>query len=158
VLLHGSSYSGELVALDHTGLPDFPLVCERLLNRRRHIHLTHVIFDVLSLEGMSLMHERYCERRAHLEALNLNGSFWTTPQPFDDGEALFQAICERGLEGIGAKRKSGRYMPSVRGWVKTKNRHYWRYEMEREGAIRSRRAGSVCLRSPRCARAARGLM
>jgi hypothetical protein len=23
-----------------------------------------------------------------------------------------------------------------RGWIKTKNREYWRYEMEREGALR----------------------
>jgi hypothetical protein len=27
-----------------------------------------------------------------------------------------------------------------RGWIKTKNREYWRYEMEREGAIRFRKS------------------
>jgi hypothetical protein len=26
-----------------------------------------------------------------------------------------------------------------RAWIKTKNRDYWRYEMEREGAFNSRR-------------------
>jgi hypothetical protein len=26
-----------------------------------------------------------------------------------------------------------------RGWIKTKNRAYWRYEMEREGAVKRRR-------------------
>ena len=26
-----------------------------------------------------------------------------------------------------------------RGWIKTKNRGYWRYEMEREGALKVRR-------------------
>jgi ATP-dependent DNA ligase len=36
-----------------------------------------------------------------------------------------------------AKRKTARYMSGERGWIKTKNRGYWRYEMEREGAIKS---------------------
>jgi hypothetical protein len=35
-----------------------------------------------------------------LEALNLNGIYWSTSETFDDGEALFEAVCERGLEGV----------------------------------------------------------
>jgi hypothetical protein len=38
-----------------------------------------------------------------------------------------------------AKQKGGRYRPGYRGWVKMKNREYWRYEMERESAINSGR-------------------
>jgi ATP-dependent DNA ligase len=67
--------------------------------------------------------------------LNLNSACWTTPAAFDDGEALFAAVQEQELEGVVAKRLSGRYRPSVRGWVKIKNRDYWRYELERESAI-----------------------
>lgn len=44
-------------------------------------------------------------------------------------------ICEHELEGVVAKRKGSRYRPGQRGWVKIKNREYWRYELEREGAI-----------------------
>ena len=44
------------------------------------------------------------------------------------------------LEGVVAKRLSGRYPSGKRGWVKTKNRAYWRYEMEREGARTVKRA------------------
>jgi hypothetical protein len=40
-----------------------------------------------------------------------------------------------------AKRLSGRYVSGERGWVKTKNRDYWRYEIERETAIRSAASG-----------------
>jgi ATP-dependent DNA ligase len=47
-------------------------------------------------------------------------------------------VCEHELEGVVAKRRSGRYMPGRSGWIKTKNREYWRYELEREGAIKSR--------------------
>lgn len=133
------TFDGELVAFDADGTPDFPMVCERLLNRRHAIQLTYVIFDVLSLDGRSFLGLPYCERRAELEALDLHGPYWHTPETFNDGTALFEAVCERGLEGVVAKRRSGLYRPGERGWVKIKNRGYWRYELERESAINSRR-------------------
>lgn len=132
-------FDGELVAFDSAGVPDFPLVCERMLMRRRHIPVVLVIFDVLSLDGVSLMGAPYSERRAQLEALNLSGPYWRTPEAFDDGEALFEAVRERELEGIVAKWFDSRYRPGERGWIKIKNRDYWRYEPEREGAISKRR-------------------
>jgi ATP-dependent DNA ligase len=64
---------------------------------------------------------------------------WRTPEAFDDGEALWSAVCEYELEGVVAKRRSGRYVPGRPGWIKTKNRDYWRYEMEREGAFKAKR-------------------
>jgi hypothetical protein len=45
------------------------------------------------------------------------------------------SVCEHELEGVVAKRRAGRYVSGDRGWVKTKNRDYWRYEMEREAAF-----------------------
>jgi ATP-dependent DNA ligase len=39
--------------------------------------------------------------------LNLDGPYWQTPDNFDDGEALFEAVCERELEGVVAKRRPG---------------------------------------------------
>jgi bifunctional non-homologous end joining protein LigD len=92
-------------------------------------------FDLLSLDGDELMRAPYSERRAQLEALDLNGVHWQTPETFDDGEALFEAVCAHELEGVVAKRRSTRYRPGERGWVKTKNRAYWRWEMAREGAL-----------------------
>jgi ATP-dependent DNA ligase len=67
--------------------------------------------------------------------LSLEGPQWRTPQTFDDGEALWEAVCEHELEGVVAKKRSGRYVSGERGWVKTKNRDYWRWEVEREGAL-----------------------
>jgi ATP-dependent DNA ligase len=134
------TFDGELVAFDENGSPDFPLICSRLLNRHQEIRLTYVIFDVLTLNGESLMHLPYGERRPRLESLNLNGPYWQTPETFDDGEALFDAVCERELEGIVAKRLSGRYTPGCRGsWIKVKNRDYCHYEIERESAINKTR-------------------
>jgi|SRR5512133_1698573 bifunctional non-homologous end joining protein LigD len=104
-------FDGELVAFDEAGVPDFPLVCERVLNRRRHIRLTYIVFDVLRLDGVDLMRATYSERRAHLEALDLDSPHWQTPQTFDDGEALFDAVCAHELEGVVGKRRNGRYRP-----------------------------------------------
>jgi bifunctional non-homologous end joining protein LigD len=42
---------GELVAFGPDGAPDFPLVCERMLMRRRQVPVTFVVFDVLRLAG-----------------------------------------------------------------------------------------------------------
>jgi bifunctional non-homologous end joining protein LigD len=130
---------GELVAFGPDGAPDFPLVCERMLMRRRQIPVTFVVFDLLRLGGDSLMAMPYSERRAELEALDLNGTCWTTPETFDDGPALFDAVCAHGLEGVVAKRRASLYRQGDRGWVKIKNHEYWRCEIERESAINMRR-------------------
>jgi hypothetical protein len=46
-------------------------------------------------------------------------------------------VCDRGLEGIVAKRRSGKYRSGYRGWVKVKNPGYWGRESEVEGIRRS---------------------
>jgi hypothetical protein len=38
-----------------------------------------------------------------------------------------------------AKRLNEPYRPGERAWIKHKNRDYWRYEIEREGAMSLRR-------------------
>ena len=53
--------------------------------------------------------------------------------------SCFGAACAQELEAVVAKRGAGLYRPGDRGWVKIKNREYWRYEMERESAITKRR-------------------
>jgi ATP-dependent DNA ligase len=94
-------------------------------------------FDVLSVEGEKVTSRPYSGRRRIPEEMQLEGSHWRTPETFDDGQALWHAICEHELEGVVAKRRSSRYVPGERGWVKIKNRDYWRWEIEREGAIRA---------------------
>jgi bifunctional non-homologous end joining protein LigD len=145
------AFEGELVALGEDGSPDFPLLCERMLMRRSGIHVTYVVFDVLSLDGEDLTRTPYSERRTtrssqpqrRLLADSRNvrrlPKRSTTPETFDDGNALFDAVCAHELEGVVAKRRSSRYLPGERGWVKIKNRSYWRYQLERESTINKRR-------------------
>ena len=98
-----------------------------------------MIFDVLRVEGRDAMCLPYAERRALLEALDLNGPARRTPEAFDDGEALLEATGKLGLEGVVAKKRSAPYRPGERGWVKTKHRTYWRFGQELESAQRRRR-------------------
>ena len=79
--------------------------------RAATVAITYMVFDVLSIEGQTLVRRRYSERRAQLEALNLNGVHCQTPETFDDGSALFEAVCEQELEGVVAKRVDGQYRP-----------------------------------------------
>jgi len=116
------------------GKPDFPELCECVLQRHSSIPLTYMAFDVLSVEGEPVVSRPYRERRRLLAELRLDGRQWRTPEAFDDGEALWEAVCEHELEGVVAKPRSGQYVSGGRGWINTKNRDYWRYEMEREGA------------------------
>jgi ATP-dependent DNA ligase len=130
---------GELVALERDGKADFPLICECLLPRRFSTPLTYTVFDVLSVEGKSVTAQPYAERRRILEDMQLDGPRWPTPEAFKDGEARWDAVCEHELEGVVAKLRRSRDVPGERGWIKTKNRAYWRWELEREGALKHRR-------------------
>jgi bifunctional non-homologous end joining protein LigD len=83
-----ATFDGELVAFGDDGRPDFPLLCERRLARRSSIPITYMVFDLLSIEG------------------NSTARTGGRPEAFEDGAALFEAVCERELEGIVAKRRA----------------------------------------------------
>ena len=89
-----------------------------------------IIFDVLAIDGRAVHRRPYWERRRLLEDLALHGHYWSTTPSHTDGEALWEKVCELGLEGVVAKKRSGHYFPGRRGWIKTKNRAYWRYPLE----------------------------
>jgi len=134
-LPEGLVLDGELVAWKGSE-PYFPHVCRRVLNRDSSVSLTFVIFDLLHRDGVDLTGRPYVERRRELEELQLDGSAWTTSETFDDGRALFTAVCELGFEGVVAKNHSSLYRPNDRGWVKVKNPNYWRRDPKREAMRR----------------------
>jgi ATP dependent DNA ligase domain len=119
---------GELVCLDQKGLPDFERLRARtpgaVTSARVTAPATLIIFDVLHA-GRSTRRLPYRERRAHLEALELEGAAWRTPRTFAVDEALAAVTRERHLEGVVAKRRDPPYQPGHRGeeWLKHKHRH-----------------------------------
>jgi bifunctional non-homologous end joining protein LigD len=123
---------GEVVAFDEDGRPSFQRLQGRMhltsepgvrrLAEREPV--TYVIFDLLHLEGHSLMELPYTERRERLLGLGLDGPTWQTPvHHVGDGAALLEASRTSGLEGIIAKRLDCPYTPGRRsaGWIKVKN-------------------------------------
>jgi bifunctional non-homologous end joining protein LigD len=148
---------GEIVSFDERGNPSFGLLQRRMglvnegLIRRRSAEapVTYVAFDLLWLDGSSLLAEPYERRRELLAELGFDGPRWQAPRHrVGDGEALLGAVRERGLEGVVGKRLGSPYRPGRRSgdWVKVQNRR--RQElviggwMPGEGS-RARRVGSL---------------
>jgi len=123
---------GEIVAFDEAGRPSFERLQRRMhvasdsVIRRRMADtpVVYAIFDLLYLDGHSLMALPYTERRAALEALELSGPAWRVPSAHvGAGKRLLEATREQGLEGVVAKRLDSRYEPGRRtgAWIKVKN-------------------------------------
>lgn len=123
---------GELVSFDEHGRPSF-----RRLQKRMHVGdrsaaarlaetdpAALLLFDVLYLDGRSLLREPYTVRRSVLEELALDARAWQTPPAFvGGGGAAVAASQQQGLEGVMAKRLASPYQPGRRSpdWVKIKN-------------------------------------
>jgi bifunctional non-homologous end joining protein LigD len=121
---------GEIVAFNADNRSDFGLLQARMhvgkpgaaLLRSTPVQL--LLFDLLHLEGRSLLQDTYDERRAQLEGLGLQGEHWSVPPAFPGGgQALLDATREQGLEGILAKKRDAKYLPGRRSdcWLKVKH-------------------------------------
>jgi bifunctional non-homologous end joining protein LigD len=97
---------GELVALDERGHLDFHLLGSRILHGEHAVPVTLMVFDVLAVEGLPTTALPYRRRRALLEELDVGAPGVQLVASFDDGEALWRVVCERGLEGVVEKRES----------------------------------------------------
>jgi bifunctional non-homologous end joining protein LigD len=150
---------GEIVTFDEQGRPSF----ERL-QRRMHVTsptavrrlmsshpVVYAIFDLLYLDGHSLLDTPYHERRARLEELNLGGPAWRVPAAHaGDGKALLEATRKQGLEGIVAKRPDSCYEPGRRSGAWLKIKHTFRQELVIGGWIpgegrRAERIGALLM-------------
>ena len=150
---------GEIVAFDEDGRPSF----ERL-QRRMHVSapsavrrlaastpVVYAVFDLLYLDGHSLIELPYVERRARLEELDLGGPAWRVPAAHPGhGSQLLEATRQQGLEGIVAKRLDSRYETGRRtgAWLKIK--HTLRQELVIGGWIpgegrRAERIGALLM-------------
>ncbi|MCU1583488.1 MAG: ATP-dependent ligase [Microbacteriaceae bacterium] len=125
---------GEIVALDHTGRPDFGTLQTRMnLSRpgdveraRRNAPVQFMAFDLLEIDGRSLLDDSYDERRAELERIYRSDPGTRVQFPpaiFGDLEHAIATSRQLRLEGVVAKRRSGRYEPGKRGssWIKIKH-------------------------------------
>jgi bifunctional non-homologous end joining protein LigD len=150
---------GEIVAFDDSGRPSF----ERL-QRRMHVTarasvrrlasstpVVYAIFDLLYLDGRSLIELPYSARRSRLEELELGGPAWRVPAAHaGDGARLLEATRAQGLEGLIAKRLKSRYEPGRRSGAWLKVKHTSRQELVIAGWLpgegrRAERIGALLL-------------
>jgi bifunctional non-homologous end joining protein LigD len=84
-----------------------------------------VIFDLLHLDGTSLIGLDYDHRRAALEDLDIGASGWAITPSFisDEGSRVFRSAVDLGMEGVVAKRRTSTYQVGRRSrdWIKVKN-------------------------------------
>jgi bifunctional non-homologous end joining protein LigD len=107
---------GEVVALDTAGKSSFSAM------QQGSKQLAYEVFDVLETDGEPVIDLPLTERRKRLEKLLARNPVVQLSGSFEDGEALFEAASEQGLEGVMAKRSASRYTEGGRGrdWLKIK--------------------------------------
>ena len=122
---------GEVIALDERGEPDFALLQARIKGRGGSVvaggptPFVYEVFDLLHLDGRSLLEEPLEERRRLLAGvLRADPRVRLSEHVEADGIAFFEAARERGLEGIMAKDRRSPYVPGARSmaWQKVKIR------------------------------------
>lgn len=130
----GAVIDGEIVALDG-GRPSFERLQGRInLQNPRDIEraarstpVTFIAFDLIYLDGRSIIERPLEERKALLEEVVVASERVRVSSPCIEGEgkALLQAVEQWGLEGIVAKRKGCPYRPGRRSrdWLKIKVVH-----------------------------------
>ena len=117
----GCLIDGEAVALGKDGKPDFQLLQASL--KEGHADLAFYAFDLIVDQGEDISRLSNLERKERLAAL-LGSDH--APILYGDhilakGEALFDAICKEGGEGIIAKKASAPYRGArAKNWLKIK--------------------------------------
>ena len=111
---------GEIVKLDPSGRPIFADLM------RRRGPFAYVAFDVLAANGKDLRGLTLTQRKKVLRAIvpARSATILYAQHVVGTGKELFSAICAHDLEGIVAKRRSGRYGDPLERWFKIKNPEY----------------------------------
>ncbi len=121
---------GEIVALDEQGRPSFSLMQQRAgirsgVKRTRpnpKIPVLYYVFDLLYLDGYNVMKVALEDRKQLLKSVLDQSDIVKYSEHFvGDGERLFEAAKDKGLEGIVAKLRSRPYIQKrSREWLKMK--------------------------------------
>jgi bifunctional non-homologous end joining protein LigD len=113
---------GEVVYINWEGKPDFDAL-QRVNGQKAPV--IYYAFDLLWLEGESIMQDKMLERKERLKTLIEGVNEIKYSDHFEDGNVLFQQIQNIGLEGIVAKRKDSQYIPDDRSkkWLKITTEH-----------------------------------
>ena len=130
---HQALLDGELVVLGADGKPSFAQLQHRMhagspasvRKAAASNPVSVVIFDLLHLDGTSLVGLDYDHRRQALEDLEIAAPGWAVTPSFtsDAGNQVFRTAVDLGMEGVVAKRRASTYQPGRRSrdWIKVKH-------------------------------------
>jgi bifunctional non-homologous end joining protein LigD len=106
--------------------------------------LVYYVFDLLELDGTTLVDDPLEERRERLRALlDARTTTVSFSESFDDGDALFAVAAEQGLEGVIAKRRGSTYKQRrTRDWLKVKTENVQEFVVAGYTQGAGRRAGT----------------
>jgi DNA ligase D-like protein (predicted ligase)/DNA ligase D-like protein (predicted polymerase)/DNA ligase D-like protein (predicted 3'-phosphoesterase) len=115
---HHVILDGEAVALDGSGVPSF----SEMQNRARSTRVEYWAFDILHLDGRSLLRAKYSDRRRLLEALAESGGLIVPDLLPGDGPQALEYARKHRWEGVIAKKRDSTYQPGRRSssWIKDK--------------------------------------
>jgi bifunctional non-homologous end joining protein LigD len=117
---------GEIVALDHNGVPHFSAL-QAALSDGKTDRLMFFAFDLLFAEGKDLRRLPLAERKAQLkqllEARKKARQIYYVEHFETDGDAMLQSASKLSLEGIVSKKLSAPYHSGrTESWTKAKSR------------------------------------
>lgn len=116
---HAVILDGEVVALDGDGVPSFG----EMQNRVRASRIEFWAFDILQLDGRSLLRAKYRDRRRVLETFAEGTDLIVPPLLSGNGPEALEYSRKKKWEGVVAKKWDSTYQPGRRSaaWVKDKN-------------------------------------
>ncbi len=116
---HHVVLDGEAVVLNESGVPSF----HEMQNRGRGSHVEFWAFDLLYLDGRSLLRAKYDDRRKLLEMLATGSNLIVRELLPGDGKEALECSGKLGWEGVVAKKRDSTYQPGRRSssWVKDKH-------------------------------------
>ncbi|MBI3004666.1 MAG: hypothetical protein HYY49_04535 [Ignavibacteriales bacterium] len=122
----------EIVCLDKSGKPVFKDVINRMhqttegaiARARAKFPAVCYVFDCLYLDGRAIVNEPLTRRRVWLKDVVRPDTPYRVSEVVEEGEDLFEAAKQMGLEGIMAKERNSQYVVGKRSsyWLKVKTR------------------------------------
>lgn len=105
---------GEIVVVDEGGKLDSDELARRFSGGPGR-PLSYLAFDLLHLDGRSLLNLALDKRRALLrQVLRPGDEVVAVPGIATEGRALFEAVSAQGLFGLRARQRTSPYLPGVR--------------------------------------------
>lgn len=113
---------GEIVAFDENGMPSFQHLQQ--YGQNSNVPLIYYVFDLLYVNGKSIMEQPLMERKNLLKSLLPESDVIKyCDHVAAKGSEFFKAMEKKGLEGMIAKRSDSLYYPGGRSndWLKVKH-------------------------------------